>query len=339
MCLEMGSGSAPVDRERLTISVIIPVALDHAPDRALAALERVDFPRGNIEILVVRGNQPSRQRNCAAGRARGELLYFLDNDSEVEPRALLEAEAAFRDPRIAAVGGPVLATQAASTLQRAIHSLFSSPFGVGTVRHRYKRVGTQPRPGNENMLISCNLVVRRAAFEQVGGFDERLFPHEDNELVNRLVEQDFPVLYHPQVVAYRGQRPSLRAYLQQIARDGMGRGRHYALLPRFFDPICLVPVAFVVYLVTVPFVHHPLYAVPLLLHLSASVASSVSAALRTRSVAVGLLLVGLYPLTHVLYGLFFLLGLLTAARPNRAAEAEFSCNIDPVGTRLPGGER
>jgi len=330
------SSTAPRPR---TVSVIIPVARGHEPDKAVRALREIDYPAARIEVLVVRGNQPSKQRNLAAREARGEILYFLDNDSEIDPETLSRVVEILRDPGIAAVGGPVIGLEDASPLQRAFHGVFSSRLGVGAVRHRYRPVGTQARPANEKMLMSCNLSVRQTAFEQVGGFNEDLYPHEDNELVNRLVEAKLPVVYHPRVLVRRGQRPSLSSYLQQIVRDGMGRGRHYAIHPRFFDPVCLVPVAFLAYLATIPLVSHPAYLAPLAIYGVAAVASSVAGAVRTKSLLAGLLLHGLYPATHITYGAAFLWGLARSSIVRKESQESFWFDIEYAGERLPLDER
>ena len=60
------------------ISVIIPVRPKWGVKPALLALEKVDYPPKLIEVLVAFGFSPSKQRNLAAQKARGEILYFLD---------------------------------------------------------------------------------------------------------------------------------------------------------------------------------------------------------------------------------------------------------------------
>ena len=67
-----------------TISIIIPVK-PGGTVRALNYLQRLAYPPEKIEVIVAEGTQPSRQRNEAARRSSGEILYFLDDDSTVAP--------------------------------------------------------------------------------------------------------------------------------------------------------------------------------------------------------------------------------------------------------------
>ena len=68
------------------ISVIIPVPYGEWPAAVLERLETAPLaPGSSLEVLVVEGSQPSRQRNEAAKQAQGKILYFLDDDSFVLP--------------------------------------------------------------------------------------------------------------------------------------------------------------------------------------------------------------------------------------------------------------
>ena len=53
--------------------------------KAAAAARAFDYPAEKLEIIVARGKQPSVQRNAGLRAARGELIYFLDDDSVAQP--------------------------------------------------------------------------------------------------------------------------------------------------------------------------------------------------------------------------------------------------------------
>ncbi|NDA68418.1 MAG: glycosyltransferase family 2 protein [Verrucomicrobia bacterium] len=67
------------------ITVIIPTRPGDAAPLALAAARQLDHPADRLEIIVARGQQPSVQRNTALRAAKGELIYFLDDDSLPPP--------------------------------------------------------------------------------------------------------------------------------------------------------------------------------------------------------------------------------------------------------------
>ena len=76
------------EKEVFPVTVIIPTRPGESVVPAAEAALRLDYPRELLEILVVRGTHPSCQRNVALRQAKGELIYFLDDDSLPEPNVL-----------------------------------------------------------------------------------------------------------------------------------------------------------------------------------------------------------------------------------------------------------
>jgi glycosyltransferase involved in cell wall biosynthesis len=71
------------------VTVVIAARPTQVEVEAVTAAKRLDYPREKLEIIVARGKQPSVQRNTAMRAARGELIYFLDDDSRPHPGDLL----------------------------------------------------------------------------------------------------------------------------------------------------------------------------------------------------------------------------------------------------------
>ncbi|HVX19862.1 MAG TPA: hypothetical protein VHB02_00775 [Acidimicrobiales bacterium] len=93
--------------------------------------------------------------NRAAQQGEQELILFVNTDGDLKEGALDALEAEFDDPRVAAA-------EASQGVER-------------------------DRGPNPDWLSGACLAVRRSAFEQVGGFDERLFMYcEDVDLSHRL---------------------------------------------------------------------------------------------------------------------------------------------------------
>jgi glycosyltransferase involved in cell wall biosynthesis len=67
------------------VTVIIPTRPGQLEVKAVDAARRLDYPRDRIEIIIARGKQPAIQRNVAIKAARGEIIYFLDDDSQAQP--------------------------------------------------------------------------------------------------------------------------------------------------------------------------------------------------------------------------------------------------------------
>ena len=74
-------------------------------------------------------------------------------------------------------------------------------------------------PLDVDWVSGACMLVRRAAFEQVGGMDERFFLYwEDADLCKRLAARGWGIVYLPQVsVVHAGGRSSIHAYRESLA--------------------------------------------------------------------------------------------------------------------------
>lgn len=289
------------------ISIIIPVKPGLTP-LAATFISRLDWPAERYELLIAEGCSPSRQRNLAAKEAKGEIIYFLDDDSLVSNDTLERLERHFSDSQVVAVGGPSLTPQGDTLLQHGFAAIFSSLLGAGGVRNRYRSRG-QLRRTTERELILCNLAFRRDLFLQHGGLDERLYPNEENELLDRLQRSGHLLLHDPQMIVRRSQRKSVAAFTRQIFRYGRGRGEQ-SCIAGFNGIMPFVPLFFLLYLLILPFYHPNPLLLPLAIYLVTTLCTSVSAAIRWRSPPFLLLLPPLFPLMHISNGLGLLTGLL-----------------------------
>ena len=68
-----------------SVTVLIAARPGQAEVKAVPASRALDYPPDKLEILVARGRQPAAQRNAGMREARGELIYFLDDDSVPRP--------------------------------------------------------------------------------------------------------------------------------------------------------------------------------------------------------------------------------------------------------------
>jgi len=133
-----GLGRQTLPRERFEIVVVFD-GVPPPPD-ATAALERAS---ARVVMLAARSGPPIA-RNAGASAARGAFLVHTDDDVTPEPDWLANAAA-----RLAA--DPAL---------DVIEGVTRKPGG------RAVRI----RGDEERQYILCNLIVRRAMFERVGGF-------------------------------------------------------------------------------------------------------------------------------------------------------------------------
>jgi GT2 family glycosyltransferase len=220
--------SGPVARP--PVSVIVPFHGDEAAaSAAMQALRAIVLGPGD-ELLVADNTesgllaarfqegfatrakrQPYSARNEAAARATGEWLLFTDADCR--PRADL-LDAYFEPPpdeHAGALAGEIVAAAEGDTLAEryaADRRLLSSELFLA---HPYKPMG-----------VTANLLVRRAAFEAVGGFAEGIRSGGDADLCWRLQEAGWTIGHRPRAVVAHEHRATVRALVRQAARTAAG---------------------------------------------------------------------------------------------------------------------
>lgn len=296
----------------MKISVIIPVK----PGGVVAAVEslrRLVPSAVEYEVLIAEGRRPSRQRNLAVKEAVGEVLYFLDDDSCVVPDALERIAAHMQDPTVAVVGGPSLTHADNTPFQRCVAWVLASAFGGGAIRNRYRRYGSL-RNTDDRELILCNLAFRKDVFLSSGGLDERLYPNEENELIDRLLASGYRLLHDPDLYVTRSQRPTVKAFVRQMLTYGKGRAEQ-TLVSRRVDAKAIIPSLFALYVLSIPVFHAWWYLLPAALY-AVIVLGSMAVAFRTEGLALVWRLPFAYTLLHFCYGAGFISGLISPRYKN-----------------------
>ncbi len=223
---------------RPPVSVVMPFAGGVAEAReAIAALRELDTREGDQLILadnsgsapadervtIIRASgerSPAHARNQGAARARNEWILFLDADCHA-PSALLDAY--FSEPvsdRVGALAGEVVASTAGDTLAERYGTSRSFLSQQAHLAHPYR-----PR------AVAANLLVRREAFEQIGGFYEGVRAAEDTDFTWRLQEAGWQLELRAGAHVEHRYRATIRELRRQWRGYAAGRAwlaRRYA---------------------------------------------------------------------------------------------------------------
>lgn len=120
-----------MDNSLPTVTIIIAAPPEKLEVLAIAAARRLDYPPDKLEMILARGKQPSVQRNAALRAARGEIIYFLDDDSRPVPGNLRRAVEPFKSSDVKMLGGPNLCPPDAPALEQAFALTMGSWLAFG----------------------------------------------------------------------------------------------------------------------------------------------------------------------------------------------------------------
>ena len=200
----------------------------------------------------------------------------------------------------------------APELEQVFALVLQSWLAFGPSRARYAPVGVVRATG-EKELILCNLVARRYALLELGGFNEALYPNEENALMDELQKRGGKLLYDPELSVQRRPRRTLKTFAKMLMTYGRGRAEQFRETPTLGSALNFVPPGFLVYVVTLPFLSFLLgkiVLIPLALY-SLAVLGQALALLPRGGLVRSLGALPLIVLTHQLYGFGFWRGLFT----------------------------
>jgi mycofactocin system glycosyltransferase len=181
-----------------------------------AAIASVAAAAAAVVVRHERPTGPAQARNAGAAATSAPLIAFVDSDVRTDTGWLAWLIGHFADPRVAAVA-PRVSVPAGEGAVRAYEAA-RSPLDLGDepgLAGPGRRLGFVP---------AAALVVRRSAFDAVGGFDADLVVGEDVDLVWRLSAANWAVRYEPSVVVEHPTRGRARAWLGQRVAYGSSAG-------------------------------------------------------------------------------------------------------------------
>jgi len=150
-------------------------------------VEAVDDPR--VRLLRIPASGVSRARDLGVEESRGAVLAFLDDDDRWDSRRLELGVAPFDDADVVATYCGLRTIDAAGNeLVGADQREVSGPVDVAA---------------GVAGVLAPNVLVRRTAFDAVGGFDLRLALGEDLDLLLRLAGRGRFVFVPAPLVDYR----------------------------------------------------------------------------------------------------------------------------------------
>ncbi len=205
----------------------------------------------NVEVYYSLENNIASRRNLGVSKTQRSYLAFIDSDAYPANNWLEEAISAFGpDGHIGATGGPNISPPNESRERHWVGMAQMSWLVMGFWLF-YKSESSAARYADN--LPSCNLIVRRDVYLDLGGMNEHLETGEDTDFCAKLLKNGFKIRFTPKAVVYHNDR-TVQGFLKQRIVRGMAVNHHlFGNSERrgcIKDLLFLQPVAVIVTIVT-----------------------------------------------------------------------------------------
>lgn len=322
-----------------SISIIIPCYNEEKfIGKCLDSIIAQDYPKENLEILVIDGMSDDRTReilekyenkysfvkvldnpkkiipialNIGIKQAKGEIIVRMDTNAVYEKSYLSKCIKYLKKYNADNVGGVIKTLPQKNTIfAKAITFALSHPFGVGG---SHFRAGSKKPRWVDTVYGGC---FKKEIFKKIGFFNENLARSQDMEFNLRLKKAGGKILLVPDIISYYYPSSTLTDFLKHNIKDGI-----WAIYPLKFvkTPMKLrhyIPLFFVFSLLTTGlltlFSKIFLYLFLLIFspYFLTNIYFSVKIALRERDLRYLPVLSITFAIRHIGYGLGSILGLM-----------------------------
>jgi GT2 family glycosyltransferase len=170
-----------------------------------------------FRVISTKNHGLSSARNTGMRAACGEIVAYLDDDAYPDPDWLTYLAAGFMNSRHAAFGGPNIPPRGDGLIAECVANAPGGPVHVLVSDQEAEHI-----PG-------CNMAFRKAALQEIGGFDPRFrAAGDDVDVCWRLQDRGYTLGFSPAAMVWHHRRNSVRAYWKQQ----VGYGKAEALLER-----------------------------------------------------------------------------------------------------------
>ena len=303
------------------ITIIIPAA----ENTAVEALKGINSKE--VRILIERGKNPPQNRNKGIDKAKLKnktpFIAFINAHTILDKKWVKEVLKFFKKyPEIDIVGGPQLSSSKEKLFARASGYALSSIFGSALASSRYKKTKLNLH-ADESILTSANLICRERVFDKVR-FDETIYPGEDPTFIEDSIKAGFRVAYSPEITVYNLRRQDIGSFFEQVFGYGRTRPQKESLLLTVKKPYFLIPSLFILYLAVLPslLLISRYILLPLAGYFLLDAIFAIYESQKNNELMSSPLLLLLFPLIHIAYGLGFIYGTLTKNRNKQIVKLE-----------------
>lgn len=180
--------------------------------KAISNRQSAISKKNAIKVIVNKENFGfSKANNIGAEKAEGRYLFFLNSDTEVQGKGLLEM-VSFLDenPNVGTLGARLKNID--GTDQKSAGKFYTI-FNVLLMLTGFERLGflrfSPKKVTKVDWVTGAAMMVRSKEFKEIGGFDGNIFMYtEDMELCFRIRKQGLQVVFYPDIKILHSERGS-----------------------------------------------------------------------------------------------------------------------------------
>ncbi len=219
----------------------------HSTDQTRAAIARFVAAHPAVRVRVV--ENAARHipvgLNLGIAQARGEIVVRMDAHSMPSPNYVRRCVELLSAADAAVVGMPWRISAGAETLMaRAIALAVAHPFGIGDAKYRARALA-EPQFVDTVPFGAFH----KTLWQELGGFNEKLFANEDYDFNYRVRTRGGQVLLDTAAHCEYFARPTLKELSRQYFRYGFWKAQMVKLHPRSIKLRHLVAPGFVAALI------------------------------------------------------------------------------------------
>ncbi|RJP62067.1 MAG: glycosyltransferase [Candidatus Auribacter fodinae] len=218
------------------VSVVVPAYNAAATiGQCIESLISQTYPKEKLEILIIDNNSSdetadiirsypvtylsesnqsrSAARNKGIRHARGDIIAFTDSDCAAQHDWLEKGVQPFEDEWIGGVGGPILAYNPSTWIERAQDIL--------RIFNQEETISPERVEAGTAVIATPNALYRKDALLAAGLFDERLKGAEDYDLSYKIQRiTDYSFAYQPDAITYHRHAQTFEKVVTQYFRYG-----------------------------------------------------------------------------------------------------------------------
>lgn len=188
-------------------------------DNTLETINKFAKEHKSIKVLINKNKDAASGRNLALANCNSQYIAFIDSDAYPTKNWIKTIFSSLHilDPEnIIGFGGPDIPPPVQSIYAQIIDQALRSYLASGSFLNlsaQHKNISTIKTVKH---IPTCNLIVKKAAFDKIGLFDTSFIKGQDLEWSTRAHRKGLRFLYLPQLVVYHHKKDNLVSLFKQV---------------------------------------------------------------------------------------------------------------------------